>query len=214
MAITPPQFVEVLRHVGRSIEAEKDRFSELDRAVGDGDHGVSLSLGWGAVLAALDELPAETGFAEICMASARSFLNAVGASCGPLYGTAFMRGGMVLKGKEQADRDALVAFLEAAGNGIRDRGKAEPGDKTMLDAWLPGISALTAARDADRPLADCLAACVEAAETGMHATRDMQAKKGRAARLGDRSVGHIDPGAASSAAFLKAFADGIERQSG
>ncbi len=214
MTITPPQFADVLRHVGRAIEAEKDRFSELDRAVGDGDHGVSLSLGWNAVLEALDELPAETGFAEICMASARSFLNAVGASCGPLYGTAFMRGGMVLKGKEAADRDALVAFLEAAGNGIRDRGKAEPGDKTMLDAWLPGIAALTEARDADRPLADCLAACAEAAGQGMEATKDMQAKKGRAARLGDRSVGHIDPGAASSAAFLKAFAEGVAAQSG
>ena len=214
MAITPPQFIDVLRHVGRTIEAEKDRFSELDRAVGDGDHGVSLSLGWGAVLEALDELPAETGFAEICMASARSFLNAVGASCGPLYGTAFMRGGMALKGKDEADRDALVAFLEAAGNGIRDRGKAEAGDKTMLDAWLPGIAALTEARAADRALAECLAACADAAEQGMQATREMQARKGRAARLGDRSVGHIDPGAASSAAFLRAFADGVANQTG
>ncbi len=214
MAITPPQFIEVLCHVGRAIDAEKDRFSELDRAVGDGDHGVSLSLGWRAVLEALDELPPETGFAEICMASARSFLNAVGASCGPLYGTAFMRGGMALKGKEVADREALVAFLEAAGNGIRDRGKAEPGDKTMLDAWLPGLAALAEARDADRSLGECLAACVEAAEAGMEATREMQAKKGRAARLGDRSLGHIDPGAASSAAFLKAFAEGVTEQAG
>ena len=214
MAITPPQFVEVLRHVGRSIEAEKDRFSELDRAVGDGDHGVSLSLGWGAVLETLDELPEETGFAEICMASARSFLNAVGASCGPLYGTAFMRGGMVLKGKSEADRDALVAFLEAAGTGIRERGKAEPGDKTMLDSWLPGIAALIEARDGGGDLAACLTACAEAAEQGMEATRAMQARKGRAARLGERSVGHIDPGAASSAVFLRAFAVGVARQTG
>ena len=214
MAITPPQFIDVLRHVGRTIESEKDRFSELDRAIGDGDHGVSLSLGWGAVLTALDELPAETGFAEICMASARSFLNAVGASCGPLYGTAFMRGGMALKDKDEADRDALVAFLEAAGGGIRDRGKAEAGDKTMLDAWLPGIAALTEARDADRDLAGCLAACAEAAEQGMTATEAMQAKKGRAARLGERSIGHVDPGAASSAVFLRAFADGVTRQVG
>lgn len=214
MAITPPQLIDVLRHVGRTIESEKDRFSELDRAIGDGDHGVSLSLGWGAVLTALDELPAETGFAEICMASARSFLNAVGASCGPLYGTAFMRGGMALKDKDKADRDALVAFLEAAGGGIRDRGKAEAGDKTMLDAWLPGIAALTEARDAGGDLAACLTACAEAAEQGMRATEAMQAKKGRAARLGERSVGHIDPGAASSAVFLRAFADGVSKQLG
>lgn len=214
MAITPPQFIDVLRHVGRTIESEKDRFSELDRAIGDGDHGVSLSLGWGAVLTALDELPAETGFAEICMASARSFLNAVGASCGPLYGTAFMRGGMALKDKDEADRDALVAFLEAAGGGIRDRGKAEAGDKTMLDAWLPGIAALTEARDAGGDLAGCLAACAEAAEQGMKATEAMQAKKGRAARMGERSIGHVDPGAASSAVFLRAFADGVTRQVG
>ena len=214
MAITPPQFVAILRHVGQTIEAEKDRFSELDRAVGDGDHGVSLSLGWNAVLTALDELPPETGFAEVCMASARSFLNAVGASCGPLYGTAFMRGGMALKDKEEADRDALVAFLEAAGEGIRHRGKAEPGDKTMLDAWLPGLAALTQARDAGRDLADCLTACADAAERGMEATREMQARKGRAARLGERSIGHVDPGAASSAAFLKAFAEGVAQQAG
>jgi len=214
MAITPPQFIDVLRHVGRTIESEKDRFSELDRAIGDGDHGVSLSLGWGAVLTALDELPAETGFAEICMASARSFLNAVGASCGPLYGTAFMRGGMALKDRDEADRDALVAFLEAAGGGIHDRGKAEAGDKTMLDAWLPGIAALTEARDAGGDLDACLTACAEAAEQGMRATEAMQAKKGRAARLGERSVGHIDPGAASSAVFLRAFADGVSKQVG
>ena len=212
MTITAAQFVDVLGQIGDEMEAQKDRFSELDRAIGDGDHGVSMSMGWQAIAKALDELPGDADLGQICMTASRSFLGAVGGSCGPqepLYGTALMRGAMALKGKTGLDGADVIAFLKAAGQGVQDRGKAEAGDKTMLDTWLPAIEALDSADG--RPLPEALAACVAAAEKGMNATADMQSRKGRSSRLGERSVGHIDPGAASSFVFIKAFAEAVAK---
>lgn len=209
MAITPREFIAILGRIAAAMEAQKDYFSELDRAIGDGDHGVSLSVGWAAVTEALAALPDEPDFAQVCMAASKAFLGSVGGSCGPLYATALMRGGMALKGKETLDRDAVVAFLIAAGGGIRDRGKAEPGDKTMLDTWHPAVAALEAANGNGADLSASLAACVSGAEAGMNGTKDLLAKKGRSSRLGERSRGHVDPGAASSYCFIKTFADGV-----
>ncbi len=211
MAITPSQFVAMLKEIAESIEAEKDRLSELDGPIGDGDHGVSMSIGWSAVTDALAGLPPGADFARICSTAAKSFLNAVGASAGPLYATAFLRGGAALKGCGALDANAFVAFIGAASQGIRDRGKASPGDKTMLDAWLPAVAAAEAAQASGASLAGCAAAAARAARDGAAATAGMLARMGRASRLGERSLGHVDPGAASTALIFEAMARGVAR---
>ena len=138
-------------------------------------------------------------------AAAKAFLNAVGASCGPLYATALMRAGAAVKGKAVLDDADVVALVQAMATGIRDRGKAEPGQKTMLDAWAPAAQAAAEAQAAGQDLAGCLDAAAAAARAGAEATRGMVATKGRAERLGERAVGHVDPGAASAVVVIEAM---------
>jgi dihydroxyacetone kinase len=207
--ITPTQFVTLLNRIGAAIEQEKGWLSDLDGVIGDGDHGVTMAIGWSAVREALAAIGPDKGFADICNAAAKAFLNAVGASAGPLYATAFMRGGAALKGRESLDAAGMVAFIEAAAQGIVDRGKAEAGDKTMVDAWLPAVAAAKAALAENKSLADCVQAAANGAESGMKATAEMTAKKGRSSKLGDRSLGHMDPGAASTFITLRTLAEGV-----
>lgn len=206
MSLTPAQFADLLRQVAADVHAHSDHLSRLDGEIGDGDHGVTMDMGWSAAIEAVDALGEDAGYTDICNTAAKAFLNAVGASAGPLYATALMRGGQALKEVETLDRDAMVAFLEAACEGIRSRGKAEPGDKTMLDAWLPAVEAVRTAQRDGRDLPECLEAAAEGAEAGAEATTAMVARKGRASRLGERSKGHVDPGAASAALFFRSFA--------
>jgi len=207
--ITPMDFVALLRLVSQRIAAEQDWLSELDRAIGDGDHGSSMAGGWQAALDAIDALPEPLNFSSVCGAAARGFVNSAGGATGPLYATILMRGGAAVKDREALDLEALASFFEAAGRGIRERGKSEPGDKTMLDAWLPAVEALNAARTDRKTLAAALNEAAEAAEKGAEATRHMAARLGRASRLGARSQGHIDPGAASAALLFRTFAQGV-----
>ena len=139
--------------------------------------------------------------------AAKAFLNAVGGSTGPLYATAFMRAGAALKGKVPVGDEDVAGVIAAMAKGIADRGKASIGDKTMLDAWQPAAEAAVEAVAAGAALGDALTTAAEAADAGAQATREMTAKMGRAARLGDRSVGHIDPGAASAAMIVRVIAD-------
>ena len=206
-AITPARFVELLHRIAARVAAAEDRLSELDRATGDGDHGFTMARGWQAAIAAVDALPPPPGFQPICNAAAKAFMNSVGGSAGPLYATILMRGGAAVKDRSALDLDGITVFLDAACQGIRDRGKAQAGDKTMLDAWLPAIEALHAARGAGRPLDQALAETAAAAERGAEATAAMMARLGRASRLGERSRGHVDPGAASSAILFRALAE-------
>jgi dihydroxyacetone kinase-like protein len=137
--------------------------------------------------------------------AAKAFLNAGGGSSGPLYATALMRAGAAVKGKPVLDDADVIAILKAMTIGIRDRGKAEPGDKTMLDAWAPAAVAAGEAEAAGQALAGCLDAAVAAARAGAEATKGMVASKGRAERLGERSLGHVDPGAASAVLVIEAI---------
>jgi len=212
VGITVVEFIAGLRSVAERIALEQDRLSELDRAIGDGDHGSSMARGWQAALAAIDALPEPNGFAVVCSAGARGFVNSAGGATGPLYATILMRGGAAVKDHEVLDVGGLASFFEAACRGIRERGKSEPGDKTMLDAWIPAVAALNAAREAGAGLAPALEAAASAAEQGAEATRDMAARSGRASRLGARSVGHIDPGAASAALFFRVFAEALAQE--
>ena len=190
MTISSQDIVAMFIAVADAVEADKDRLSELDGVIGDADHGVSLGIGFSAVKDAVAGLDTSAEPVTVFNTAAKSFLNAVGASSGPLYATAFMRAGAAVKGKAELDRDAMVAVIAAMAKGIQDRGKAERGDKTMVDAWLPAAEAMA-----------------RAAQEGAEATKAMLASKGRAARLGERSLGHVDPGAASTALILRTIAD-------
>lgn len=205
--LTSADLIALFEAAAATIEAQKNHLCELDGAIGDGDHGVTMSIGFTAVTGALAGLdPASASPTEVFNTAAKSFLNAVGASAGPLYATAFMRAGAAAKGKSTLDRDALVEMLAAMAQGMQHRGQAAKGDKTMLDAWLPASEAALAAREAGEDAAACLRAAAAAAKEGAEATRGMQAAKGRSSRLGERAVGHIDPGAASAALVLDAMA--------
>ncbi|RWO28782.1 dihydroxyacetone kinase subunit DhaL [Mesorhizobium sp.] len=189
-----------------AIEADKDRLCQLDGVIGDADHGIAMALGFGAVRDALAPLElTATEPTVVLNTAAKSFLNAVGASSGPLYATAFMRGAAAVKGKATLAGADVVALFQAMAQGIQDRGKAEIGEKTMVDAWLPAAQAAAAAHAAGKTLSESLAAALEAAERGAEATKDMIAAKGRSSRLGERSLGHIDPGAASAVTVIGAM---------
>lgn len=204
--VTTKDLLAAFDRIAAAIEADKERLCKLDGVIGDADHGVTMSIGFSAVRDAFRTLdPATTAPTDLFNLAAKTFLNAVGASSGPLYATAFMRAGAAVKGRETLDRDAMVAVIAAMAKGIQDRGKGERGDKTMLDAWLPAAEAAEAARSDDKPLADCFNAAITAATAGAEATKSMIASKGRAARLGERALGHMDPGAASAVIVLTAM---------
>ncbi|RWP38791.1 dihydroxyacetone kinase subunit DhaL [Mesorhizobium sp.] len=192
--------------IAAAIEADKDRLCQLDGVIGDADHGIAMALGFGAVRDALAPLDLSATEPTVLLnTAAKSFLNAVGASSGPLYATAFMRGAGAVKGKAALAGADVVALFQAMAQGIQDRGKAEIGEKTMVDAWLPAAQAAAAAHAAGKTLSESLAAALEAAERGAEATKDMIAAKGRSSRLGERSLGHIDPGAASAVTVIGAM---------
>ncbi|MFC3075965.1 dihydroxyacetone kinase subunit DhaL [Shinella pollutisoli] len=198
----------MFERMSRAIETEKDHLSELDGAIGDGDHGITMSIGFKAVNAALAALDLDAASpSEVMSTAAAGFLDAVGASTGPLYATGLRRAAQVLAGREQLDLAACRDMLAAMSEGIRDRGKAQRGDKTMLDVWLPAAEAAATAVADGRSKRDFWAAVTAAADNGAAATATMVATKGRAARVRERSLGHLDPGAASAAMLVRAMAE-------
>jgi len=201
----------IFQAIGDAIEADKGRLSELDGVIGDADHGVTMSIGFTAVNEALAKLDASADPTTVFNTAAKSFLNAVGASSGPLYGTAFMRAGATVKGKAAIDRDALADCIAAMAKGMQDRGKAERSEKTMMDAWLPAADAIQDAKARGEDAVACLEAAIAAAAEGAEATKTMLATKGRASRLGERALGHMDPGAASAVTILKAMRDAVQK---
>lgn len=206
MAVDAALLRQMFAVVAAEMEANRDELCRLDGVIGDADHGIAMALGFAK---ARDAVAAAEPGAEptaLLNMAAKAFLGAVGASCGPLYATAFMRAGAAVKGKPTLDDADSVALLQAMATGIRDRGKAEPGDKTMLDAWVPAAQAAAEAQARGLPLAACLDAAAAAARDGAEATRGMVAAKGRAERLGERARGHVDPGAASAALVVAAMA--------
>jgi dihydroxyacetone kinase-like protein len=193
----------VLTAVATALEQHADELSALDAALGDGDHGISMTVGFRGVLAALDTWDAPD-LGTLLDRVGRTLVSSVGAAMGPLYGTAFMRAGKVVDGRQEIDGPTLAAMLEAARDGVIARGKASPGDKTMLDAIAPAAEAARQAADSGAGVVAVLRAASEAADKGAIATRDMLARKGRASRLGERTLGHQDPGATSAALMLRA----------
>ncbi|GGG82068.1 dihydroxyacetone kinase subunit DhaL [Corynebacterium pelargi] len=187
-----------------AIAEHKDTLTDLDRAIGDADHGANLDRGFKAVIEALDaEQPADPQ--AVLKTTARVLISTVGGASGPLLGTAFLRAAKATP--ETIDGQAIAAMLQAALEGIQQRGKASEGEKTMVDAWAPAAQAAQAT-EGDAALVLSIAA--GAAEAGAAATIPMRATKGRASYLGERSIGHKDPGAASSALILDAAAKAAE----
>ncbi len=193
--------------VSASLEAERDRLSELDGAIGDGDHGTTMALGFQAVRSELSKLNLdEADISTVLNTAATAFINAVGASTGPLYATGFRRAAQITAGRNDLDLVTCAIIIEAIGVGIRERGHGQRGDKTMLDAWLPAAEAAQTAVNENQSAGEFWNRIVSAATAGANTTRSMIAAKGRAARLRERSLGHIDPGAASTVIILQAMA--------
>jgi dihydroxyacetone kinase-like protein len=195
------------------IEANRDHLTQLDAAIGDADHGINLARGFAAVLAALDVKPAATPGAVLSLTGS-TLISKVGGASGPLYGMAFRRAGQALGAAEDVDLVALGQALEAALAGVQQLGAAREGDKTMVDALAPATRALAKAVAEGATQAVALAAAVAAAAEGAAATVSMEARKGRASYLGPRSVGHEDPGAASTVLILTALRDAAARDAG
>ena len=198
MALTAEGWREAFRIFAARIAEQAAYLTELDAAIGDADHGSGMERGAQATLAAL---PEGGDAAAVLKAAAMSFIGKVGGASGPLYGTAFLRMSSALAGKDDLTRDDLLGALEAGYKGLVERGKAEPGDKTMLDAWLPALETLRSG--------GTLQGAAQAARQGRDATGPLVARKGRASYLGERSAGHIDPGAASSSLFWDALAEAL-----
>ncbi|MFE4466676.1 dihydroxyacetone kinase subunit DhaL [Oerskovia sp. NPDC056781] len=196
--------VRWMRDTATMIVSARDELTELDRQIGDGDHGENLNRGFQAVVAKLDGLEAEPAqIGDVLKLVATTLMSSVGGASGPLYGTAFLRAAKVT-GLAELDSSAVVALLEGALEGITARGKAAPGEKTMVDAWQPAVDAAVAAADSGADPVGVLEAALAAAEAGALATVPLLATKGRASYLGERSIGHQDPGATSTVVILRA----------
>jgi dihydroxyacetone kinase-like protein len=185
---------------------QKGYLTELDSAIGDADHGINMDRGMNAALAKIDVLP-PGDIGNLLKTVGMTLVSTVGGAAGPLYGTLFLQLGTATAGKKELTAEDWLAAVTAAVEGVRARGKAEPGDKTMLDALLPARDALADAVAEGTSFPEALRRAAEAGERGMEATIPLVARKGRASYLGERSAGHQDPGATSSYLLLETVAD-------
>lgn len=208
MVVTKSSILRWLENTASVMSENKDYLTQLDSPIGDADHGINMNRGFRKVLEKLPTVE-DKDIGNILKTTGMTLISSVGGASGPLYGTFFMRGGMAVDSKEELTDEDLTAMLQSGVDGVIQRGRAQPGDKTMVDAWLPAMKALRESLDADHDLPVALQKAVDAAEQGMKDTIPLQAKKGRASYVGERSIGHQDPGATSSYLMLKALLDAI-----
>jgi dihydroxyacetone kinase-like protein len=206
MSITAADVRAWIRAYATSIAEHRAELVKLDTAIGDGDHGTNMDRGMRAALEKLESVDGDD-IGALLKAVGMALVSKVGGAAGPLYGTLFLQMGSATAGKSELDLAGWGDAVEAGIKGVQMRGKAEPEDKTMVDALLPALAALRAARDDGADLGEALRRSAGAAEEGMKATIPLEARKGRASYLGPRSVGHQDPGATSSQLLLQAAAD-------
>ncbi len=200
------QLARWLRAAAASLQENRELLTRLDAETGDGDHGINMERGFHKVAAWL-QTAADTGDpGAVLKGAAMALISSVGGASGPLYGTFFLRAAGGAAGKEALAGADVLAMMEAGLAGVRERGKAAPGDKTMIDALHPAVEALRRAVTAGRDLPTALAGAADAAEQGARDTLPLVARKGRASYLGERSAGHLDPGAVSCALLLRALA--------
>lgn len=206
MELTPELLITALRRICQVLHSNKQYLTDLDSPIGDADHGINMDRGFTAVQGKLDTASG-LDVGAILKLVATTLISTVGGASGPLYGTAFLRAGTALAGKQSLTLDDTVTGMNAAVEGIMARGKATTGEKTMLDALVPAQEALSRAASEGLPLHEAFALAATAAEEGAKATIPMLATKGRASYLGERSIGHQDAGATSSSLMLRALAD-------
>jgi dihydroxyacetone kinase-like protein len=200
---TAADVVTALRAATVVIQEHRDELVRLDQAIGDADHGENMKRGFTALLSRLDAEPPDTP-GKVLKLVATTLISTVGGAAGPLYGTAFLRASAAVGDAPELDGPLIARALQGALDGVFARGKAVVGDKTMVDALTPAV---TAAASAEGSVAAALSAAADAAAEGAESTVPMVARKGRASYLGERSAGHMDPGARSTALLLRAFAD-------
>ncbi|XVV02447.1 dihydroxyacetone kinase subunit DhaL [Actinosynnema sp. CA-248983] len=202
---TAEGLADALRAAARVIAEHRDELIRLDREVGDGDHGENMNRGFTALVSKLDSAELVSPGAVLKLA-ASTLISTVGGAAGPLYGTAFLRAAAAVGDAVEVDPPLLAKALQAALEGVVARGKAAVGDKTMVDALTPAVAAAESVAVTGGDVAAVLASAAEAAEQGAESTVPLVARKGRASYLGERSAGHLDPGARSTALLLRTFA--------
>ena len=211
MSLGHDDVIRWIRAFAVEIEANKEQLTSLDAAIGDGDHGINMERGMSAVLVKVDDAGDEQDIGALLKTVGMTLVSTVGGAGGPLYGTLFLQMGTVLAGRTELGSDDWAAALDAAITGVQARGKAEPADKTMIDALIPGRDAFKAALAEGATFEQALRRSADAAGQGMRDTVPLVARKGRASYLGERSAGHQDPGATSSHLLLEAAADAWSR---
>jgi len=200
--VNTKELIGVLDSIAARIEQDKDFLTELDNVIGDGDHGINLARGFRAVTGKIEALAEDTP-ANVMKAVGMTLVATVGGASGPLYGTGFLKFAMAWNGKAEIGISDFLAGLKMAIDGISQRGRSQRGEKTMLDSMIPAAEALEAALAAGVGAAEALAAAVRSAEEGIEFTKTIIATKGRASYVGERSIGHQDPGATSFTAMLQ-----------
>lgn len=208
MSMTKAQILQWLKNCKQIMDIQRDYLTQLDTDIGDGDHGLNMQRGFSKVLEKVATV-SDKDISTILKTVGMTLLSQVGGASGPLYGTLFIKGSQSAVGKEEISAEELITVLKNGVDGIVARGRAELGDKTMCDVWLPVLAELNAA-DKSQPLTQLLENAVQKAEESLVATIPMVAKKGRASYLGERSAGHQDPGATSSTYLLKALYDAVK----
>jgi phosphoenolpyruvate---glycerone phosphotransferase subunit DhaL len=191
------------------IKADSDYLTQLDAAIGDGDHGTNMRRGFDAIGKALAGQNESVPPGRLLIIAGKTLVSTVGGASGPLWGSALRRAGRALGDAEEVDGKQLAVALDAAIEAVVELGAASPGDKTMIDALVPAARALHEALDSGQPLEVALAAAAAAAQAGAEATTPMRARKGRASYLGERSIGHQDPGAASAVIIVTALSRAV-----
>jgi dihydroxyacetone kinase-like protein len=207
--ITKDQIVRWLEKTAAVLEENRSYLTELDSAIGDADHGINMHRGFKKVMEKLPTV-ADKDVGNILKTTGMTLISSVGGASGPLYGTFFMRSGMAMAAKEELSNDDLFKLLQAGVEGVLQRGRPNLEDKTMYDAWAPAMEAMQKALSAGKGTVEILETAVAAAEQGMKNTIPLQARKGRASYLGERSIGHQDPGATSSYLILNALLETVK----
>lgn len=204
--------LSLLARMQQKMEEQKDFLTELDNAIADGDHGINMAKGFRAVTEKTDQLQ-EQNIGSALKTVGMTLVSAVGGSAGPLYGTAFLKAGMLMGEKTEMKLGDFLACMKAAVDGVMARGRAVRGEKTMLDAMIPALESMEQANAEGLPAKAVLEAGVSAAFDGVAYTKTIAATKGRASYIGERSIGHQDPGATSFALLLEVVADFFQRKS-
>ncbi|MEY2607258.1 MAG: phosphoenolpyruvate---glycerone phosphotransferase subunit DhaL [Verrucomicrobiota bacterium] len=206
--LTSDQMIKWLERFAALIAENKDHLTQLDSAIGDADHGANMDRGFKAVLGKKTEFQGKD-IATVFKTVAMTLISTVGGASGPLYGTFFLQAGLLAAGKSSISAEEFGALLEKGLNGVIQRGKANPGDKTMIDAMQPAIEAYRKAVQGGESLDGALKKAAKSSREGMKATIPLVAKKGRASYLGERSAGHQDPGSTSTALLFQAAAESL-----